>query len=54
MRHTSCAAGYGGGRGSVKSSEAVAAKVHAIDTEAALNALLERVLQAHTLAGMGL
>jgi hypothetical protein len=34
--------------------EAVAAKVQAIDTEAALDALLERVLQATTLADMGL
>ncbi|MGH8066228.1 MAG: Rpn family recombination-promoting nuclease/putative transposase [Candidatus Entotheonellia bacterium] len=34
--------------------EAVAAKVQAIDTEAELDALLERVLQANTLADMGL
>jgi hypothetical protein len=34
--------------------EAVAAKVQAIDTEAELDALLERVLQAKTLADMGL
>jgi hypothetical protein len=34
--------------------EAIAAKVLAIDTEAELDALLERVLQASILADMGL
>jgi hypothetical protein len=34
--------------------EAVAAKVQAIDTEAELDTLLERVLQATTIADMGL
>jgi len=34
-------------------SEAIAAKIHAIDTEAELDALLERVLTANTLADMG-
>jgi hypothetical protein len=34
--------------------EAVSAKVQVIDTEAELDTLLERVLQANTLADMGL
>lgn len=34
--------------------EVIAAKVQVIDTEAELDALLERVLQANALADMGL